>query len=111
MIEERGIYYLFDKKTKQIERTDDNEKFAKWFLDIEGRTVEKTNVLGFKVSTVCLGINHNIHPQFPMIFETAIFDAGGSICGPMKRYSTFQEAKEGHAEAVEWVKEYGAWEE
>lgn len=58
------------------------------------------------VSTVWLGLNHNwfdIGP--PLIFETMVFehkDYGHQIY--CERYSTWQQAEEGHKRAVKWVK-------
>jgi hypothetical protein len=58
------------------------------------------------ISTVWLGLNHQWMPGGPpLLFETMVFDyndKGREIYG--NRYSTYQEALEGHKKAVEWVK-------
>jgi hypothetical protein len=50
------------------------------------------------VSTVLLGMNHGFG-GVPLIFETMVFSASGNgdFC---QRYSTLQEARQGHAEVV-----------
>lgn len=55
-----------------------------------------------KVSTVWIGLNHNWWPGGPIkIFETMIF--GGEHHMEQWRYSTQEEAREGHAHAVSLV--------
>ncbi len=46
------------------------------------------------VSTIFLGLNHNWGPGSPLIFETMVF--GGKHDQEMDRYSTWEEAEEGH---------------
>ncbi len=60
-----------------------------------------------RVSTVWLGIDHNFYANTirPLLFETMIFENeeyGDEIY--MRRYTTWEDAVEGHKEAVEWVK-------
>jgi hypothetical protein len=51
-----------------------------------------------RVSTVFLGIDHNLSGKGPpLLFETMIF--GGTHNDYQKRYSTYKEAEEGHKEA------------
>lgn len=57
-----------------------------------------------RVSTVYLGLNHNYSDVGPpLIFETMVFceDYSGEY---QKRYSTEDEAIEGHATAVAWAR-------
>lgn len=59
---------------------------------------------GKEISTVWLGLNHqfNKRDKKPLIFETLVFDEKeNEIYG--ERYSTWQEAEEGHKRAVNWV--------
>lgn len=57
-----------------------------------------------KVSTVWLGLDHNWWPDRPMkIFETMIF--GGELDMWQARYTTEDEARQGHADAVDLVTE------
>jgi hypothetical protein len=57
---------------------------------------------GVSVSTVWLGLNHEWDERRPpLIFETMVF--GGKLDGEQWRYSTEQQALDGHAEAVALV--------
>lgn len=58
---------------------------------------------GTYVSTVFLGIDHNFTGTAPgpVLFETMIF--GGEFDGGQFRYCTYEEALQGHAEAVKTV--------
>jgi hypothetical protein len=51
-----------------------------------------------RVSTVWLGLDHNWMGGRLLIFETMIFGGSHDLCA--WRYTTEDEAKEGHAEAV-----------
>lgn len=56
-------------------------------------TVINTDI---RVSTVFLGIDHSWNDDdVPLFFETMVF--GGVLDGLMHRYSTWSEAKQGHA--------------
>jgi len=59
---------------------------------------------GKRVSTVFIGLTYNFDPfsHVPIVFETMVFDNKHGIY--QDRYSTWQEAEEGHKKAVEWVK-------
>lgn len=54
------------------------------------------------ISTVFLGLNHAFRDGPPILFETMIF--GGVHDMDAQRYCTIDEAKQGHAEMVEFVK-------
>ena len=53
------------------------------------------------ISTVFLGLNHNCGDGPPILFETMVF--GGEFDGYQDRYSTWEEAEEGHKKAVDLV--------
>jgi len=62
------------------------------------RVILQTERDGVLVSTVFLGLNHNFADTgAPILFETMVF--GGKYDEEMERYSTYQEALEGH---VRW---------
>lgn len=56
------------------------------------------------VSTVWLGMDHNFYGGVPLLLETMVFDSprGGNDIY-MRRYTTWEQAVEGHKEAVQWV--------
>ena len=57
---------------------------------------------GVHVSTVFLSLNHAFGQGPPVLFETMIF--GGPHDDYQERYTTVEEAREGHRRAVELAK-------
>jgi hypothetical protein len=92
----RGMYY--NRKGEEIELLE----WAALVEDPEYKIVEQTECEGITVSTVWLGLNHNFSGAgAPLIFETMVF--GGPIDEYQDRYSTEDEAREGHAAMIEQV--------
>lgn len=79
----------------------DTKKFSEWFGKAD-RVVAKDAVGDVLVSTVFLGINHQFGEGPPILFETLVFD--GPLDGEMHRYSTWDEAVEGHRQMLVEVK-------
>ena len=53
-------------------------------------------------STVWVGLDHDVlETGSPVIFETLIFSDDEVLDGMMERYSTLEDAKEGHERMVE----------
>lgn len=75
-------------------------KWCKWFEENE-RIVKQDNINGIKVSTVFLGIDHQYLEGPPLLFETMIF--GGEHDQFMERYSSWEDAEQGHKHALELV--------
>lgn len=75
---------------------------AELFEDKEYRRVEWTELGKDEyVSTVWLGLDHGFGEERPLIFESmAFYDDDWREC---RRYSTLEEAKEGHQKLVEEV--------
>lgn len=86
--------YILDGKTPV--ECDDILKWGEWF-ETADRHVAKTEKDEIKVSTVFLGIDHSFGDGPPLLFETMIF--GGEHDKDMWRYSTWNEAEEGHKKA------------
>ena len=82
----------------------DSRKWAEWY-ERERKTcrVAFDQIGGVEISTVFLGVNHNLlHEQEkPHLFETLI--RGGQDDGTLERYPTWQEAETGHAQWVERI--------
>lgn len=82
-----------------------------WALAFETtpRPVGQDQIGPLMVSTVFLGINHRlVGDGAPLLFETMVF--GGAEADEMeevycRRYSTWDDAEAGHAEAIAWAKE------
>lgn len=78
-------------------------EWAAW-LENANRTVARTETTNGIVSTVFLGINCNWSDTGkPILFETMVFD--GLFDGDYQRYSTWEEAEEGHTRKVKYVTE------
>ncbi len=91
----KSMYY--DKNDQPITGKDAVLVWAKQFEgNPKGRIVrQQTTWLGFWVSTVWLGLNHNFGFGKPLIYETMVFRGSrGDI--EMERYSTRKEAVVGH---------------
>lgn len=78
-------------------------KWAKWFENAERHVAPTWNAVDVTVSTVFLGIDHQfVEGQPPLLFETMVF--GGPLDGAQQRYTTWDEAREGHKKMVAKVK-------
>ncbi len=70
----------------------------------KGNKVADDIINGKHVSTIWLGLDHNHFGGRPLLFETMVFD--NPRCGHdiyMNRYTTWDEAVEGHKKAIQWV--------
>ena len=80
-------------------------EWAMWLeadADFTQRRVDVTQVGEVEISTVFLGADHNFSLQGePLLFETLVFR--GKLDGEMERYSTVEEARDGHKQMVERV--------
>ena len=82
--------------------------WARW-LENADRLVEKTVVSpGVEISTVFLGtgflgLDHQFGDGEPLLFETMVF--GGKHDQEMERYSTWEQAAEGHIRWAETIKD------
>lgn len=77
------------------------EEYAKTFE--LNRIVKKDRVGVVDISTVFLGINHQIGDDAPLLFETMIF--GGPHNEYQERCATYDEAEEMHKRALQKVLE------
>lgn len=106
----------FTKKDKFILDENNNAipaTLMEWGMFLENehdrKIVKQEMVNGFRVSTVFLGLDHNWNifneeNHKPHIFETMVFKGEGGTENYCDRYSTWEEAEEGHKVAVVWVK-------
>lgn len=101
------MYYKLDEN-KNVKPS----SLEEWATFIEKRLptnywiVGKDDVNGYHISTVFIGLCHNSNPssKVPIVFETMIF-LNGETGFYQERYSTWEEAEEGHRRAVQWVKD------
>ena len=93
--------WIFDPETKTHYETNDLIEWATWF-EGEDRYLFKTEMDGYFVSTVFLGINHGLDDGAPLLYETMVFSADGfEDMGLTMRYATYDEASTGHSQAVD----------
>ncbi len=80
--------------------------WATW-LETADRIVAADDLDGteLRVSTVFLGLDHQFGNGAPLLFETMIF--GGPHDGYQQRYSTWDEAIDGHQRALELARTVG----
>jgi hypothetical protein len=73
------------------------------------RRVALTYVVGVRVSTVFLGLDHGFDDGPPVLFETMIFGEVGDLDQYQERYTTLEAAMAGHERAVEMVRAVHPW--
>ncbi len=104
------IYYKLDKDKNVV--SCQPEELEKILINSYEKIVKQEYIGDKFVSTVFLGIDHGYpiwsgHTENyrPVVFETMIHDeTKDEWLNYQERYSTWQEAEEGHKRAVEWVK-------
>ena len=98
-------YFLYNAKTRSLRETSDPREFEAWFADIPNRIIARDQVGDYRVSTVCLGLNHNFGESGdPLVFETMIFKGSSYVDEYCDRYSSVDAAEAGHATAVKIAK-------
>jgi hypothetical protein len=76
-------------------------EWGEWCGDMSGgRRVAESFGDGWRISTVCLGLNHGFGGE-PLWYETMLFlSDGGERDNECRRYATREEAQAGHDEMV-----------
>lgn len=98
------VYYILrDYKLVSVSMME----WARWFEDPSQRIIDSTYLDNIHISTVFLGIDHNfgfddLVNHRPILFESMVF--GGKLDQFQWRYSTLGDAKQGHYELVEAVR-------
>jgi hypothetical protein len=96
-------YKLVNKK---VVEEPDVAKWAAWFEGTE-RIVQQNTIRPYFISTVFLGLDHGyLADADPILFETMIFsdDADDRFEGYQVRYCTYEEAQQGHLDALHLVR-------
>lgn len=111
---ERPSFYILDENHQPIplyyhKDFESNYTYMKWMEDGDNRRVA-LDVINevIRVSTVFLGIDHGIDSSNPVLFETMVFDDRNENTGSdlyMRRYTSWDEAKQGHEVIVKTIKE------
>lgn len=101
---DRPRYYKLDGNGNHI--ACDAVEWARWFKDEDARVIARNHVWDdVLVSTIFLGIDHRFGVGDAVLYETMIFDQSGGRSHELyqERYSTRQEALEGHRKAIAWA--------
>ena len=76
--------------------------FEDWSRNQRGSTQLAITMVDYRVSTIFLGIGMGPHEK--TLFETMVFTSSGSDYGKTRRYSSYEEALQGHKETVAEMK-------
>ena len=95
-----GKWYILDENNKPLEST--IIKYVEWEeANPEKRAVKQEYVGDVRISTVFLGLDHVWNSDIPVLWETMIF--GGEHDQYMDRYTSYEDALEGHQTALDLV--------
>ena len=86
---------FFDRAGKPMDGMD----WAAKFEDMSDRRSARTEVKGFAVSTIWLGLDHRYGDGPPLIYETQVFGLDG-VAQNTWRYATEEAALSKHKKAV-----------
>lgn len=82
--------------------------WAKWFEEHQDRHIADDTVRGMRISTVFLGIDHNFTEDGPpVLWETMVFGGGRDLY--QERYTSREEAVEGHKRALAVARKVRWW--
>ena len=101
-----NMYYKLDENKNVVKSSlKEFATFMEGALPTNYRRVGDDTIDGYRISTVFIGLCHNFdhRAEVPIVFETMVFKGKKSDIY-MERYSSWQEAEEGHQRVVEWVK-------
>ncbi len=102
--------YLWDPQTHRVWQVDDLIAWGTALQTLD-RKVAKENVLGLKISTIFLGLDHRLGGDGPpLLFETMVFREGDWTDLECQRYEHYEEALAGHSAIVQDVRD-GRWQE
>ena len=97
------MWYKLDENNNPV-KAKNIEDYYKWVSkNQEKRTVMRQDVDGVTISTVFLGSDHSYpkNDNKPLLWETMIFE--GEHDGYQERYYSFDNAVDGHFEALKLV--------
>lgn len=100
--EKRG-YYILDENENIV--TASLIEWSEFFENINNRIVKQEHIGDKWISTVFLGLDHSWDESKVEIFETMVFEKNDYHELYCDRYSTWQEALEGHERALQWVRD------
>lgn len=97
------VYWVLDEQRRPV--STDALSWAKWFENLTSRSIAKTTVMGFEVSTVFLGCDHRLGEGPPILWETRVFGEGSSDLDMERCSGTWEQAEEMHRRMCDRVRE------
>src|SRR6266852_1234578 len=82
----------------EVVPVEDLLEWVRWLETAERKVAHDQISPDVRVSTVFLGLDHSFDQGPPLLFETMIF--GGKHSYFQERYTTWEQAEEGHKRAV-----------
>jgi hypothetical protein len=93
--------YILEGKTPV--KVDTLKEWARGHMTCDWR-IARDNLGDYLISTVFLGLDHGHSEGPPVLFETMVFDGRGrELDGYTRRYSTWEEAEDGHKAVVSQI--------
>jgi hypothetical protein len=109
----RPLYYTLDENEQPVpQSTYARAQYAQTQAKDEWEQI-KTSVNGHLVSTIFLGIDHNLSSKGdPVLWETMVFPTENDEITSWDeeysdRYTSADDARKGHAKAVAWALNHG----
>lgn len=98
------MWYILDENNKPIKSS--VLEAMQWMEDnLDKKAVKQESISDVRISTVFLGLDHSFpwdNENKPVLWETMIF--GGEHDQNQYRYTSYEEALEGHQRAIDLVK-------
>lgn len=93
--------YILDENGRTPIPVSDILTWAQWYEKTD-RHVAFDSIGFMEISTVFLGLDQSFlpHPHAPILWETMIFHATGELEDYQERYTSYDDAVEGHNRAV-----------
>lgn len=93
-------WYILDENNKPVKST--IVDYSEWIhKNPERKAVKQEHIDDVFISTVFLGLDHAWDSDVPLLWETMIF--GGEHDQYMDRYTSYEDALEGHQTALNLV--------
>lgn len=89
--------YILGPDGRTPKPCEDVTVWARWF-DTADRQIADDYIGDIRISTAFTGLDHSFTAGPPLVFETMVF--GGGLSGSEWRYTTWEEAEEGHRHAL-----------
>lgn len=110
MLNDAGFgHYILDDQDRPV-RCDDTMTWARWFENSwPQRATARTETKLYTVCTSFLSINHRFCEGPPVLWETMVVTTDGEWLDYQDRYSSREDALQGHEKACAWARRHFRW--